>query len=83
MSKYKIDLQQMKGSPFFNIMMFSAFWALQLFVTKLALNAGAQVLSYQLLSLLAALAILSVLLLPRFGREFRSLFKEKPGLFRT
>jgi len=62
-------------------MMFSAFWALQIFVTKLALNAGAQVLSYQLLSLLAALVILAVLLLPRFGGEFSSLFKEKPGLF--
>jgi len=71
----------MKGSPFFNIMMFSAFWALQLFVTKLALNAGAQVLSYQLLSLLAALVILSILLLPKYGGEFRNLFNEKPGLF--
>jgi len=77
----KFDIQRMKGSPFFNIMMFSAFWAMQIFVTKLALNAGAQVLSYQLLSLLAALVILSVLLLPRFGREFRSLFKDKPDLF--
>jgi len=71
----------MKGSPFFNIMMFSAFWAMQIFVTKLALNAGAQVLSYQLLSLLAALVILAVFLLPRFGREFRSLFRDKPDLF--
>jgi len=77
----KFDLQRMKVSPFFNIMMFSAFWALQLFVTKLALNAGAQVLSYQLLSLLAALVILSILLLPKYGGEFRNLFNEKPGLF--
>jgi drug/metabolite transporter (DMT)-like permease len=77
----RIDLQRMKGSPFYNVMLFSAFWALQLFITKLALNAGAQVLSYQLLSLLGALVILAILLLPRFGREFRSLFKDKPGLF--
>ena len=77
----KFDIQRMKESPFFNIMMFSAFWAVQIFVTKLALNAGAQVLSYQLLSLLAALVILSVFLLPRFGREFQSLFKDKPDLF--
>jgi len=71
----------MKESPFFNVLMFSAFWALQLFVTKLALNAGAQVLSYQLISLLAALVILSVMLLPRIGLEFRSLFRDKPSLF--
>ena len=77
----KSNTERINGSPFFNIMMFSAFWALQLFVTKLALNAGAQVLSYQLLSLLAALVILAVLLLPRFGTEFRSLFNHKPGLF--
>ena len=81
MSMNKFDIQRMKGSPFFNIMMFSAFWAMQIFVTKLALNAGAQVLSYQLLSLLAALVILAVFLLPRFGREFRSLFRDKPDLF--
>jgi len=62
-------------------MMFSAFWAMQIFITKLALNVGAQVLSYQLLSLLAALVILAILLLPRFGREFRSLFRDKPNLF--
>jgi len=77
----KIELQQMKGSPFFNVLMFSAFWASQLFVTKLALNAGAEVLSYQLLSLLVALVILSTLLLPRIGMDFRSLFIDKPGLF--
>jgi len=77
----RASLNPIRKSPLFNILLFSGFWALQLFVTKLALNAGAQVLSYQVLSLLAALAILAVLLLPRFGSEFRSLFRDKPGLF--
>ena len=61
--------------------MFSGFWALQIFVTKLAFNAGAQVLSFQLLSILVALSILAIMILPVFGGEFRSLFREKPDLF--
>jgi drug/metabolite transporter (DMT)-like permease len=70
-----------KGSSFFNVLMFSVFWALQIFVTKLAFNTGAQVLSFQLLSILVALVILAVIILPVFGGEFRSLFREKPDLF--
>jgi len=70
-----------RKSPLFNILMFSGFWALQIFVTKLALNAGAQVLSFQLLSILVALAILTILLLPIIGREFKSLYSETPDLF--
>ncbi len=61
--------------------MFSGFWALQIFVTKLAFIAGAQVLSFQLLSILVALSILAIMILPVFGGEFKSLFREKPDLF--
>ncbi|MGB2963910.1 MAG: DMT family transporter [Anaerolineales bacterium] len=74
-------MNNIKGSSFFNVLMFSVFWALQIFVTKLALNTGAQVLSFQLLSILVALVILAVIILPAFGGEFRTLFREKPGLF--
>jgi len=61
--------------------MFSGCWALQIFVTKLAFNAGAQVLSFQLLSILVALVILAITLLPRFGEDFKSLYRETPDLF--
>jgi len=68
------SLNTIKKSPLFNILMFSGFWALQLFVTKLAVNSGAQVLSFQLLSIGVALALLAITLLPRFGGDFRSLY---------
>ena len=61
--------------------MFSGFWALQIFVTKLAFNNGAQVLSFQLLSIGVALAMLAIMLLPGFGGDFRSLYRETPDLF--
>ncbi|RLD05543.1 MAG: hypothetical protein DRI65_08580 [Chloroflexota bacterium] len=75
------SLNTIKKSPLFNILMFSGFWALQLFVTKLAFNSGAQVLSFQLLSIGVALALLAITLLPRFGGDFRSLYRETPDLF--
>jgi drug/metabolite transporter (DMT)-like permease len=77
----RYSLITIRKSPLFNILMFSGFWAFQIFVTKLALNAGAQVLSFQLLSILVALSILAITLLPRFGRDFKSLYRETPDLF--
>jgi len=62
-------------------MMFSGFWAVQLFITKLAFNTGAEVLSFQILSILSALLILSILVLPKYGSEFGNMIKHQPDLF--
>jgi drug/metabolite transporter (DMT)-like permease len=68
-------------TAFYNVMMFSAFWALQIFVTKLGFNAGAEALPFQILSIITAILILALMILPNSGREFRNLFKQQPRLF--
>ena len=75
------SLNTIRKSPLFNILMFSGFWALQIFVTKLAFNSAAQVLSFQLLSIGVALVVLAIMLLPGFGGDFKSLYRETPELF--
>ncbi len=69
------------SSPLFNVLSFSVFWALQLFVTKLGLNTGALVLPYQMGMLTAALLASLLLLLPGSGAALWALFRERPGLF--
>jgi drug/metabolite transporter (DMT)-like permease len=61
--------------------MFSAFWALQIFVAKLGFIAGAMVLPFQVVMLVAAMATLAVLILPRSGPELGKLFKQHPNIF--
>jgi len=62
-------------------MLFSVSWALQIFVTKLGFNFGAQVLSFQILSTLTAMSILAIVILPKCGAEFVNLFKHQSPLF--
>jgi drug/metabolite transporter (DMT)-like permease len=62
-------------------MMFSGCWALQIFVTKLGFNAGAQVLPFQTLSIVTAILILAILILPKYGAEFGNFIKRQPPLF--
>lgn len=61
--------------------MFSASWALQIFIAKLGFNAGAEVLSFQLLSISAVLVSLAILVLPKAGAEMAHLFKHQRALF--
>jgi drug/metabolite transporter (DMT)-like permease len=70
-----------QGKSFYYVMMFSASWALQILVTKLGFNAGAQVLPFQAVSILTALTILSILILPRQGMEIRRFFFQQPAIF--
>jgi drug/metabolite transporter (DMT)-like permease len=77
----KIAFGAYTKTPFFIVMMFSGFWALQIFVTKLGFNAGAQVLSFQTISILTALVLLAFLTIPKFGPDFKNLFTQKPVLF--
>ena len=75
------DFKTIKKTSLFNILMFSGFWAMQIFITKLGFNSGAQVLSFQLLSILIALVILIILILPKYGTEFGFFIRKQPKLF--
>ncbi len=61
--------------------MFSVFWALQIFFAKLGFNAGAEVLSFQLLSTIIAFVILVILILPGVKSQFSHLYTHQRALF--
>lgn len=61
--------------------MFSLFWALQIIFAKLGFNAGAEVLSFQLLSTIIAFLVLLVLILPKVQSQLLSLFTNQKPLF--
>ena len=69
------------SSPAFNVLMFSTFWALQIIFAKLGFNAGADVLSFQLLSTIIAFLILLVLIFPKVKSQFFHLYKDQNSLF--
>lgn len=69
------------ASPLFNVLLFSAFWALQIFFAKLGFNNDAEVLSFQVLSICVVLAILAVFLLPKVRVDLVFLFKHQQTLF--
>lgn len=52
-------------SPFFNVFLFSLFWALQIFISKLGFNAGAKAVSFTFQSAMVALIALSLYVLPK------------------
>ena len=69
------------SSPAFNVLMFSSFWALQIFFAKLGFNAGASVLPFQLLINIVALLVLAIVLLPSVRNHFQQLFNRQKPLF--
>jgi drug/metabolite transporter (DMT)-like permease len=77
----EITIKKYTNTSFYNVMMFSGFWALQILVTKLGLIAGAQVLPFQTLSIFSAMSVLAVMILPKYYAEFKFFFKEQPRLF--
>ena len=62
-------------------MVFSCFWAVQIFVAKLGFKAHAEMLSFQTLSILAAIFVLGFLTLPKYGTEFRYFWGHQKPLF--
>lgn len=68
-------------SPLFNVLMFSLFWAIQIFLTKLGLITGPDILSYQLIMIWVAMVTIMILLLPGSRYAFLTLFNERPRLF--
>jgi drug/metabolite transporter (DMT)-like permease len=69
------------SAPAFNVLLFSTFWALQIFFAKLGFNAGASVLPFQLLITVIAFFVLAVLILPRVRVQFSQLFNHQKPLF--
>ncbi len=61
--------------------MFSVFWALQIFISKLAFLQGAQVIPYQIAVTIIGLGILTITILPGARFEFISLYRNKPAIF--
>jgi drug/metabolite transporter (DMT)-like permease len=61
--------------------MFSAFWALQIFIAKSGFIAGATVLPFQIVLVTSAMVTLAFLILPRSGSELVNLYKHRPGIF--
>lgn len=55
-------------SPFANVLLFSTFWAIQVFVSKLAFNAGAPVVPFTVQSLVISILLLGLYILA-FKRE--------------
>jgi len=62
-------------------MMFSAFWAFQIFMSKLGLNTGAKVLPFQVVISVAATITVAALIWPKTIVPLRQLFKQRPALF--
>lgn len=63
------------------MLLFSAFWAFQIFFAKLGFNAGARVLPFQLAMVGTAMVTLMFLLVRNTGAELGNLFRHQPGLF--
>ena len=59
--------------PIFNISLFSLFWALQIFISKLAFEGGANPVVFTIQSGVVALFILAIYVLPRKKQEFKAL----------
>ncbi len=81
--KPKVDklIKNLRLSPLFNVMMFSSFWAVQIFVVKLGFIAGAMVLPFQAGMFFAAFATVIILLWAKTRSDFVQLYKDRPRLF--
>jgi drug/metabolite transporter (DMT)-like permease len=68
-------------NPFFNVMMFSVFWAIQIIAAKLGFNHGAMAIPFQIILFITTMVTLTFLIMPRSGADLLYLFKNKPALF--
>lgn len=60
-------------SPLFNVLAFSIFWAMQIFITKLAFLKGARLFPFTIQSALFSGGIMLIAVLPRCRRDLRSM----------
>jgi len=69
--KYK----SLSESPFFNVLLFSIFWALQIFIAKLGFVHGAKAVTMVFQSAFVALFVLSIYVLPKHFNKLKELPK--------
>lgn len=60
-------------TPLFNVLAFSSFWAIQIFVSKLAFLAGASVIPFTVQSAIFAIITLTILVLPTRLNELKNI----------
>ena len=75
------SIKGLSVSPLYNVLLFSGFWALQIFIAKLGFLNGVMVLPFQLIMVLAAVVTLALVILPGTGRDLASLFRNHPSIF--
>ena len=66
-------VSNLSKSPLFNVSLFSLFWAIQIFTSKLAYAAGAKPVSFVIQSFAITLIVLTVHILPRAYKEIKNL----------
>lgn len=66
-------MKNIAHSPLFNVLMFSIFWASEIFVAKLAFNAGAEVVPFSLQSFSVTLILLALYVLPKRHKELTAI----------
>jgi len=68
--------RKLKDSPFINVFLFSFFWAINIFIGKLAYNSGAKPVSYSLQTATIAIVFLFLILRQNLLKEFQSISKK-------
>ncbi|MFA6501858.1 MAG: DMT family transporter [Parachlamydiales bacterium] len=69
-------MKNLNNSPFWNVFLFSLFWALQIFVAKLGFMQGAKPVTMVFQSAIVALVVLSIYVLPKHINNFKDLSKQ-------
>jgi drug/metabolite transporter (DMT)-like permease len=64
---------RLTDTPFFNVFLFSLFWAISIIVSKLAFNAGAHPVSFLIQSATISLILLTTYVLPLKYKELKNL----------
>ena len=67
------EKSRLLNSPFLNVIVFSVFWAIQIFVSKLGFIEGAKVIPFTVQSAIVSIVILTLYALPKSIKELKSL----------
>lgn len=59
-------------SPLFNVILFSIFWTLQIFTSKLGYAAGAKLVAFAIQSFASTLIFLTISILPKISKELKN-----------
>ena len=72
----KESKSELLNSPFLNVILFSVFWAIQIFVSKLGFVDGAKVIPFTVQSAIVSIIVLTIYALPKYFSEIKSLHKK-------